>query len=83
MTDSILGLVESGASAIQLNLVFVSAASASPLFNTTVTRLLVWAIVLLHGIADVIGVSCTLEDVTKSFITWINMINSSQIPGIL
>ena len=55
VTDSILGLVDSCASATQLNLVFVSDASAFAFFNATVSR--VWAIVLLHGIAAAIGVS--------------------------
>ena len=57
VTDSILGLADSCASAIQLNLVFVWDASAFPFLNAKVSRLLAWAIVLLHGIAAAIGVS--------------------------
>ena len=87
VTDSILGLVKSCDSATQLNLVFVSDASAFALFNATVSRLLVWAIVLLHDIAAAIGVSnfrllhswwCLCNHHT-----WINEMNSSQISGIL
>ena len=54
-TDSILGLADSCGSAIQLNLVFVWDASAFPFFNTAVSRMPAWAIVLLHGIAAAIG----------------------------
>ena len=55
--DSFLCLVDSCASAIQLNLVFASDALAFSFFETTVSRLLALENSLLHRIAAAIGVS--------------------------
>ena len=51
VTDSILCLVDSWASVIQLNLVFASDALAFSVFETTVSRKHAWENALLHGIA--------------------------------
>ena len=57
VTDSILCLVHSCASVIQLNLVFASDVSASSVFETMVSRMHAWENALLHGIAAAFDVS--------------------------
>ena len=57
ITDSILCLVDSWASEIQLNLVFASDALAFSVFETTVSRVHAWGNSLLHGIAAAFDVS--------------------------
>ena len=78
--DSILCLVDSCASAIQLNLVFASDAWNFSVFETTVSRMLAWENALLHGIGAAIGVSsfrlAFLMDVFVILIAWNNRINS-------
>ena len=49
--------MDSCASVIQLNLVFVSDALAFSVFETTVCRMHAWENALLHGIAAALGVS--------------------------
>ena len=57
VTDSILCLVDSCASVIQLNLVFASDALALCVFETTVSHMHAWENALLHGIAAAFDVS--------------------------
>ena len=57
VADSILGLVDSCASAIQLNFVISLDAWTCFVFGATASRLQVVADVLFHGIAGAMGVS--------------------------
>ena len=86
VTDSILCLVDSRASVIQLNLVFASDALAYSVFETTVSRYarlrkrLFYVALQLPLMSPTLP--CILNDVFVFFVTRINMINSSQISGV-
>ena len=89
VTDSVLCLVDSCASVIQLNLVLASDALVLSVFETTVSRVHAWENALLHGIAAAFDVSnCCLvfflkkNDVFVFFITRNTRINSFQSSGM-
>ena len=86
VTDSILCLVDSWASVIQLNLVFAPDALDFSVFETTVSRIDAWGNALLHGIAAAFWClqlsPCIVNDAFVLFITRINRLNFSQFSGV-
>ena len=76
--------MDSRASAIQLNLVFLlQMLWLFSVFDTTVSRMLAWENALLHGIAAAIGIyNFRLAFLKMSFVIFITRINRTDSPQI-